>query len=221
MRTFKKLLFTIVIGVVLALCSEGAARADPVVFSNFGPGMTFNTAQAWNVSGINFFAGRVVAQSFTPSANFTLNSLQLAMGIIDGPNILQVMLMTSSGGLPGTIVETITLTNAVAPIGTGGIVIANSALNPLLSAGTQYWIVAFAPDDNTLMGWNLSLGDFSSPVLLNGSHSVNGPWEFSGPRGAFQVNGALVPEPATLLLLSLPLALLALKRRKRKRVQRQ
>jgi hypothetical protein len=40
------------------------------------------------------------------------------------------MLMTSSGGFPGTIVETITLTDAVAPIGTGGIAVADSALNP-------------------------------------------------------------------------------------------
>ena len=220
MRTFLKFLFTIIIAAVLALATEGAARADAVVFSNFGPGLTFNTSQSWNVSGTNVFGGRVVAQSFTPSANFTFTNAQLAMGIIGGPNILQVMLMTSSGGFPGTSVETITLTNSIASIGTGGIAVANSALNPLLNAGTQYWLVAFAPDDNTFMGWNLSLGDSSSFVLLNGSHSVTGPWEFSVPRGAFQINGAPVPEPATLLLLGPPLALLALKRRKRKKVER-
>jgi len=211
-----KFLVTIVMAVGLGLAAADEARADAVVFSNFGPGMSFNISTTWNVSGTNFYGGRVVAQSFTPSANFTFGSAQLAMGIIGGPNILQVVLMTSSGGFPGAIVETMTLTNAVAPIATGGIVLANSTLQPLLNAGTQYWIVAFAPEDDTFMGWNLSLNDFSTPVLLNGSHSLTGPWEFSAPRGAFQINGASVPEPATMLLLGTSLTVMALRRSKRK-----
>jgi hypothetical protein len=216
MLPFTRFLITIVMAVGLGLAATSEARADAVVFSNFGPGTTFNTSTAWNVSGTNIFSGRVVAQSFTPSDNFTFSSAQLAMGIVGGPNILQVVLMTSSGGFPGAIVETITLTDAVAPIGTGGIVLANSALQPLLSAGTQYWIVAFAPEDDTFMGWNLSLNDFSAPVLLNGSHSLTGPWEFSAPRGAFQVNGTPVPEPATMLLLGASLTVIALRKCKRK-----
>ena len=221
MLSFTRFLITIAMAVGLGLAAASEARADAVVFSNFGPGMTFNTSTTWNVSGTNFFSGRVVAQSFTPSANFTFSSAQLAMGIVGGPNILQVVLMTSSGGFPGAIVETITLTDAVAPIGTGGIVLANSALQPLLSAGTQYWIVAFAPEDDTFMGWNLSLNDFSTAVLLNGSHNLTGPWEFSAPRGAFQVNGTPVPEPATMLLLGGSLTVIALRKRKRKIGNRQ
>lgn len=221
MLPFTKLVITIAMAVGLGLAAASEARADAVVFSNFGPGMTFNISTAWNVSGTNFFGGRVVAQSFTPSANFAFSSAQLAMGIIGGPNILQVVLMTSSGGFPGTVVETISLTNAVAPIGTGGIVLASSALHPLLNAGTQYWIVAFAPEDDTFMGWNLSLNDFSTSVLLNGSHSLTGPWEFSAPRGAFQVNGTPVPEPATMLLLSAALSVMALRGCKRKIGKRQ
>src|SRR5215472_10783804 len=118
MPTLTKLSFTLVIVLVLSFAAAGEVRADAIVFSNFGPGMTFNVPQAWNVSGTNFFGGRVVAQSFTPTVNVAFSSAQLPMGIINGPNLLQVLLMTSSGGLPSTIVEAITLTDAVAPIGT-------------------------------------------------------------------------------------------------------
>ena len=214
MPTLTKLSFTLVIVLVLSFAAAGEVRADAIVFSNFGPGMTFNVPQAWNVSGTNFFGGRVVAQSFTPTVNVAFSSAQLPMGIINGPNLLQVLLMTISGGLPGTIVEAITLTDAVAPIGTGGIVLANSALHPVLNAGTEYWLVAFAPDDNTFMGWNLSLNDFSTFVLLNGTHSITGPWEFSAPRGAFQINGSPVPEPATMLLLGAGILSIMFRRRK-------
>jgi len=217
MRTFPKLLFTIVIAAVLALASAGAARADQIIFSNFGPGMTFDTATGALISGSNVLGGRVVAQAFTPSADFTFSNAQLAMGILSGPNILQVVLMRSSGGFPGTILETVTLTNAVAPFTSAGIVLANSTLHPMLNSGTQYWLVAFAPDANTSMGWMQSLNDFSSLFRANSFHSLTGPWPEVGLRGfAFQLEGTPVPEPATMLLLGPALAVIALRGRRRK-----
>jgi hypothetical protein len=64
------------------------------------------------------------------------------------------------------------------------------------------------------MGWNLCLNEFAFS-LLNGSHSLNGPWDFGSPRGAFQVEGT-VPEPATMLLLGPVLVLMALRVHRRK-----
>lgn len=45
MLHFTKSLCTILIGVGLVLFIANEARADTVVFSNFGPGMTFNELQ--------------------------------------------------------------------------------------------------------------------------------------------------------------------------------
>jgi len=222
MFRFTKWVFTILLVLILSLVAARETRADEIIFSNFGPGMTFNPNTSWNVSGI-YYGGRVVAQSFTPSANFAFSNAKLPMGILYGPNILQVVLMTSSGPsqYPGLIIETVTITNAVPPIQLPGIIVANSALHPMLNAGVQYWIVAYAPDDNTFMGWNLSHNDSSSYVLLNGFHSLTGPWpELGSLRSAFQIEGnglqSTVPEPATLLLLSPVLVVVAWRVHRRK-----
>ena len=206
---------TILTGVWLVLFIASEARADTVVFSNFGPGMTFSQNQGFNVSGSNLFGGVIPAHAFTPSETFSFTRAQLAMTLIDGPNHFQVLLMTSSGGLPGIIIETITLTDAV-PIFPSGIVVANSALHPVLTSGTQYWLVAFAPDPNTFGIWNLSLNDFSTPQA-RGFTSPTGPWVVANnvPRSAFQINGEPVPEPSTMLLLGAGLAMLGTAVRKR------
>jgi hypothetical protein len=217
MRPLNKLLFGVLFAMGLFLAAAGRAQADEVVFSNFGPGMTFNTASGGIISGSNVFGGRVVAHSFIPSMDFTFSNAQLAMGIISGPNVLQVVLMTSSGGFPGSIVESITLMNAVAPISSPGIVTATSTLRPPLNSATQYWLVAFAPEDDSSLAWMFALNDFSGLFRANSTHSLTGPWpEFGTSDHAFQIVGTPVPEPATMLLVGPVLLIMALKRRRSK-----
>ena len=215
MLHFTKSLCTILIGVWLLLFIASEARADTIVFSNFGPGMTFNQTQGVSVTASNLF-GDIPAQAFTPSQTVTFSSAQLAMLLVAEPNHFQVLLMTSSGGLPGNIIETITLTDAV-PMFPPQIVVANSALHPVLTAGTQYWLAAFAPEPSTFGIWNLSLNDFSTPQAL-GFTSPTGPWVETNIliKPAFQINGEPVPEPSTMLLLGTGLASLGTAIRKRR-----
>jgi len=217
MLHFTKSLCTIVIGVWLLLFVASEARADTIVFSNFGPGMTFNQLQGIGVTGSgDVFGGFIPAYAFTPTETFTFSSAQLPMNLVTGPNHFQVLLMTSSGGLPGTIIETITLTDAV-PMFPPQIVVANSALHPVLTAGTQYWLAVFAPEPTTFGIWNHSFDDFSTPQA-RGFVSPTGPWVETNIliKPAFQINGEPVPEPSTMLLLGTGLASLGTAIRKRR-----
>jgi hypothetical protein len=60
--------------------------------------------------------------------------------------------------LPGTALETITLTNAMSTALLGSIVTANSTLHPTLISGNSYWLVADANADAHL-GWFTSNPD--------------------------------------------------------------
>ena len=178
--------------------------------------MTFNQTQGFAITASNLFGGVISAHAFTPSETVTFSSAQLAMLLVAEPNQFQVLLMTSSGGLPGNIIETITLTDAV-PMFPPQIVVANSALHPVLTAGTQYWLAAFAPEPSTFGIWNLSFNDFSTPQA-RGFVSPTGPWIETNIliKPAFQINGEPVPEPSTMLLLGTGLAALGTAVRKRR-----
>jgi hypothetical protein len=194
---------------VLALLAGGAGQIKAeVIFSNFGPGDSYDLNHG---ATIGLAGGTYIdtAVTFTPIGNsFTLDRIELAVGLANpagqgfGPNLLDVALTTSVGGFPGSVLEMFHFVDAMGPFTSWNApLIADSALHPLLSEGTQYWLVASAPDPGTTAAWNWNTtGDLGAHAQrVNG-----GSWFFVTPsRGAFRVSGTAVPEPSTFPLLSL------------------
>ncbi len=171
------------------------------IFSTFGPGNSYDPT---NGSGIFGFPSpeQNIAASFTPGSNYLFESADLALlmypeGGGNTSHAFDVWLMSDSGGLPNTIIESFLLS---IPFGSSGIYTVSSASHPLLTTGTTYWL-AVSPDGSTSGAWlandqgytNFAVGHLGPPFGLN---------DLGYPTPAFRVEGtSTVPEPATMLLL--------------------
>ena len=157
--------------VELILClaiAPGISRAE-TIYSTFLPGKTYQCCAGQFVSGSTATsAGRPIGQrqmaaAFTPAHNYILSQIEVAFYFPTGPNSnrFNLSLNQDSAGVPGAIIES--WGGLIAPSqygGTSSIVQTVVSLpNVQLSAGKQYWIVAFPADSNTFVVWNLNATD--------------------------------------------------------------
>jgi hypothetical protein len=188
-----------VLAATLALTFAASGRAGTIIYSNIEPGDTFGPGVAIGVIpfvGIYNYAG----VGFTAGQDYTFESLEMAVSLSTGPNVLDVYLMSSLAGLPNQVLESFTLDDMSTDPATGMVTI-DSTTNPELIAGQQYWIVA-AGGPTTTAFWAQNVHDVTGP-------NVSGPTLTSLQRDpnsndvmAMQVEGALVgtPEPGSWAL---------------------
>jgi hypothetical protein len=174
------------------------ASAD-TVFSNFGPGDSYDVSSGWVVGGATSEQGfSQWAFAFTPSGNFTLAQIEVAISNSASPISVMLSLDHASAGLPGGTIESWTLTD-LPVFGVPPLVV--QTVTPVsrvsLISGNEYWLVASA-DGDTIDAWNLALPGPNTPAALNTGSGWAlrplGPLEFSG---VFAVEGSAVPEPST------------------------
>jgi len=135
------------------MLSFSGTVAATTIYSNFGPGGVYDgpaTVVAGATSAAYF---SVVGQAFTPSGNYQLSQIDLALLFISGTNSTTVSLKADAGGLPGALLATWSVSSLPA-IGTCCIVQTFTPSSTIfLSAGTQYWIVAAPGASDTFVGW--------------------------------------------------------------------
>jgi hypothetical protein len=176
------------------------AFAGVIMFTNFGPDMTYD-GTGWNVdaktpSGLP----QTVAMGFTPSISAPFQDAILP---IDGINGVSIFLETDVSGRPGVILEHFDLPGSVG-LASPHLIVVNSLINPFLVAGTPYWIVAAPLTASSTLVWHWSTNDLGGPEAFSTVAGPAGPWTTQTfERSAFQIDGTgTVPEPATALLLA-------------------
>lgn len=172
--------------------------AGTVVYTDFGPGQTYNTTTGHGTSDVV----PAIAEGFTPSSNGLLSQVDVALAYFNPTapsNDLLIKLETDSSGIPsGTILDSWSLSHNTIT-GTAVVYTFNSTLNPALSSSSVYWLVI---QDNEVNGyvWLLNSQGVTNEDYNNGSWNIGSGGNY--PANAFDVQtGSSVPEPNYFPLL--------------------
>ena len=192
----KTRLWTIIVGATLSMVLPDTLTAD-VIYSNFGPGDTFNTTYSWGIGAFYSGTNPNVGASFKVGpADMLFDSAQVAfLGSISGTNSLTLGIYSnSSDNLPGTLLQSFTLTN-IPHAPNAPTVVTFSATGPLrLSANTTYWL-ASDEHDTDLFGWH-----WNSTSQLGVAFRLGfDPWFVSSTdlTPAFRINGTPISVTST------------------------
>jgi hypothetical protein len=223
MRSLSSLITRILLFCALVLCGS-VLKAD-VIYTNFGPGFAYTDGNGVVVS--NGSVETSVAEELPVlTSSYDLNSIEFVAST-ETPalsNSVTVGIYADNGGVPAaTALESITLTGQLAPFdGTlSPVLTATSVTNPLLAAGSRYWLVMDGPASESLV-WDQNSTLTVGYLETNGTPGdwINSPNPFaSETNSVFEVDGTLVPsptpEPRTWMLLAGGLGLISVLARRR------
>ena len=133
-----------VLGLLAVLLLAPAQSNADIVFSNFDTGFGYNTAEGNPVG--NAFDGNLYAEAdtFTASSSATFSELKIALSCVDAglcPSDFTVSLVADAGNQPGGLIESFMVKDgSLGQLGQNNApLILDSVLQPMLSAGVQYW----------------------------------------------------------------------------------
>lgn len=182
-------------------CTPASAQ---FVIGNFGPGDSFDTRAGYTETGpdaVPFGIGaHSVGVGFIPDATAPLESLTVAISHLSGTDGAHLFLSDGSTGLPGTTLESFTLTNL--PVFGSDFTPQTlySTTKPTLNAGTTYYLYEYEAGDEFDV-WNNSLLAQNAGILLESDNGVPYGVKATTLLPAFRVT--LVPEPNANAFLAL------------------
>ena len=179
---------------VAALVVAPAMAEATVVHNTFGPNDSHSEVGGAVMTG-SAVGYQAVANGFTVSGGaYQLSKLEVAVALQAGANSLVVKFMSDTAGLPGTVLEEFTLTDAMAG-SYGSILSIDSVQHPLLADGSSYWVVLEAGGANTMAAWWANTVGAQEPFTWDSGSGWNAP--YLGTTSAYRVTAItqLAPHP--------------------------
>ncbi len=175
-----------------ALFLVGTQACADTIYTNLGPGESWNGLDAY-VSG-SFFG-----TTFTATASGTLASIKIPVeSNADFAYSDSIGLYEDSSGQPGTLLESWTV--SLPPAGNiAPLTDLISLENPLLTAGTQYWLLIDAPTVGVI--WELNNQGLNGGLWGGTSLNEIAQSAASNAMPAIQLNATAVPEPHSAMFI--------------------
>jgi hypothetical protein len=208
------------------------AEAEPiVVFSNFGPGDTFQLPTpggAFVPVGRDFLTG----YSFTPSRDAVLSEVTVAISASNAfgltpANTLTLEIWTAAEDdrgrpIPNTVLATIQRSLSFDPNLPPVPVTVESTAGLQLIGGSRYWLMASTEGGFAQWHWN-STGHFGEAAVRDPNEFPDWFFDSASTTGAFRIRGSAdmtpVPEPTSVMLLTTGLSALLFARAKKRRLR--
>ncbi|MBZ5634917.1 MAG: hypothetical protein LAO55_17485 [Acidobacteriia bacterium] len=165
--------------IALLVGSSATAQASTIVFSNLqtGDARQCGCAIEWGrqlgTQPGDPLESLSAGDAFTvlSGTDFTLDSIELAAGIISGDNRLSISLNSDKNGMPGSILESFELDNQMGRFGKDHPpLVAESVFHPVLMAGVTYWVLATTTDPLAEAGWFANNTLDTGPIFTRDSY---------------------------------------------------
>lgn len=150
------------LGVFILTFPAATARAETIVFDNFGPGDTYDTSTAYLLANDGDWQSAWAFQ-FQPSGSGFVSDIWLPVNLFDDDydlaNNLQIALMSDSGAdRPQDVLETWTF-SVLSETYSGTIVHGTGTGTTEISEGVKYWLAGTVPiGTNSVTDW------YSKPI---------------------------------------------------------
>ncbi|HXN49488.1 MAG TPA: PEP-CTERM sorting domain-containing protein [Bryobacteraceae bacterium] len=206
-----KRVFRFALMLMLALCVTSLPTWAGVMFSDFGPGDSYNCCGGWTV-GQTGFGQYGPASEFTAAAGGNVSQIDVALASISNGDAT-VSLWTANAGVPDVELGSWNVT----PTDSFGlccdVVMIPVLAGPSLTTGQTYFLAIQSATG--FLAWNQNNQNVSGTLAESLDGGATWPETSQGQAlGAFDVLSG-VPEPATLTLLGAGLLCLLARARKR------
>lgn len=210
----------IIIFIALILFISGAISHAATLYTTFGPGNSYDTHTGLTIgSPADYLCMQSIADPFAVSTSARLDSIDVAVQWLRGPNELIINIAQDKSGIPSNnIIESFHVNILMdSEYHTPSIYTVYSSIHPILDPSSKYWICLTVPDlSNSMLGWMSTYNNAPGPDAYN-TIFTDFTWTYNSNAQtmAFAVNGAAVPEPSAFLLIGCSLAGLALRLRRK------